>query len=441
MANPLVQEISEQTSISAGELESIWQKAMSEAEKKKIKNKYGYATAALEYIRKSKSTNDSATQRYIDANNALICPNSVITGADVAEYYGGEIPNHDKLGLNPNQIYKVYRPIEEMKDNDFSGKYLLSKHVGDFDASTHDKYKSIIIGIVYDTAEENNQIKGTVAFYDPASIDKLEDGKKYLSAGYFYDPVLEKGQFNGDYYDIKMTNIRANHVAHVDNPRYKKAAVGDENTINKKGVTKMEIKYLTKFLKAKLGLDSDKVEEVANSMDEEEVKEAEKKAKDSLEAEKKAQDEKDEKDKADKAEDEDDKDETTKDSDCSKTSPNKGMDEATVKTLVSSAVKTALDEYKKEVAKTSVAMDSAMQLYRARFGNPRISFDSADAVYDAILQHEGLDSASMSTAEKMGVVKGLSLAASKRNVNVGMDSGGDNFDYLSAEDKKMLGVN
>ena len=117
------------------------------------------------------------------------------------------------------------------------------------------------------------------------------------------------------------------------------------------------------------------------------------------------------------------------------------MDEAAVKTLVSSAVKTALDEYKKEVAKTSVAMDSAMQLYRARFGNPRISFDSADAVYDAILQHEGLDSASMSTAEKMGVVKGLSLAASKRNVNVGMDSGGDNFDYLSAEDKKMLGVN
>ena len=238
MPNAIIENISQSTGMKPAELDAIWNKAVKEAESKKISNKYGYANAVLQHIKKSKTTNDAETQRYIDDNGFLICPNSVITGEDVAMYYGHEIPNSKKLGLETNKIYNVYRPINEIKDNDFNGKYLLESHLGDFGVTTTDKYQKYIIGTVYDCKQTEDEIKGTVSFTNPNAIDKLSDGKKYLSAGYFYDPVLEKGLYNGKHYDIKMTNIRANHVAHVDNPRYKNAIVGDSNIITNVRVAK-----------------------------------------------------------------------------------------------------------------------------------------------------------------------------------------------------------
>ena len=229
MPIPVIKEIAESTNISSKELEGIWSKAVLEAETKGIKNKYAYAMAVLSKIKKSKAM-DSESSRYIDANGCLICPNSVITGEDVAEYYGRDIPSSDKLGLDLGNKYRVYRPIAEIIDNDFNGKHLLSKHIGDYSSETYEKYKIYQIGTVYDSKQEGDQIKATISFWSPKAIDDLEDGKKYVSAGYWYDPVMETGSSkDGQMYDIRMTNIRANHVAHVSNPRYKRAVVGDSD--------------------------------------------------------------------------------------------------------------------------------------------------------------------------------------------------------------------
>jgi hypothetical protein len=227
MPNKVIKAVSEKTGHTPAELEAIWNKAIEEAKKRGVKNYYAYANAVIQGI-KRKSTNDAQSLRYVDDNGALICPKSIITGADVAQYWGFEIPNNKAMGLEDNKIYNVYRPIDEITDNDFNGKYLLDRHLGDFSADTFNKYKNNIIGTVYDCTMENNEIIGTVAFNDPKAVDALDDGKRCLSAGYFYDPVMEQGAFNGMPYDIKMTNIRANHIAHVDNPRYKRALVGDE---------------------------------------------------------------------------------------------------------------------------------------------------------------------------------------------------------------------
>ena len=148
MPTNYIQEIADKTKMSTKELEDIWNKAITEAEKKKIKQKYAYATAALHHVAKAKGM-DAESQRYIDANGALICPNSVITGSDVANYFGCEIPNWQKLGLNEKQVYRVYRPIEEMVDNDFNGKHVLERHIGDFEASTFAQYKDDIVGVAY----------------------------------------------------------------------------------------------------------------------------------------------------------------------------------------------------------------------------------------------------------------------------------------------------
>ena len=245
MPNSMITEVSEKTGLSVKHIESIWNKVLTEAKNKDIENKYAYAAAVLEHL---KSTNDDAknnfieakevatdaeSQRYTDKSGFLVCPNSVITGDDVAKYFGKEIPNGGKLGLEPYKLYNVYRPIDEIKDNDFNGKFLLDQHLNDFGIDTTQKYNAHIIGTVYDCKEIDNQIVGTVTFTDQKSIDKLDEGKKYLSAGYFYEPILEKGMSaNGMPYDVKMTNIKANHVAHVDNPRYKDAVIGDSNIAN-----------------------------------------------------------------------------------------------------------------------------------------------------------------------------------------------------------------
>lgn len=223
-----IKHIATATGVSTRELEGIWNKAVSEADNKGIKNKYAYAMAVIQRIKK-KTTNDTSGQRYTDDNGYLICPNSILTGDDIAKYWGYEIPYYEKLGLNPNIAYDVYRPIEEIGDNDFNGKPLLDRHIGDFSSDTFSKYKKFQIGTVHDTRVEGDKLLGTVTFYDAKAIDDLDDGKRYLSCGYFYDPVVESGTHQNRNYDIRMTNIRANHIAHVSNPRYKQAVVGDED--------------------------------------------------------------------------------------------------------------------------------------------------------------------------------------------------------------------
>lgn len=442
MPNSYIQEIVAKTDLSEKELEKVWNNALIEAEKKKIKNKYAYATAALSHVAKSKGM-DAESQRYIDANGALICPNSVITGADVANYYGAEIPNYEKLGLNARQVYRVYRPIEEMQDNDFSGKHVLERHIGDFDATTFAQYKDDIVGVAYDCVQDGTEIKGTIAFNDPKAIDALEDGKRYLSAGYWYDPVVEKGVFNGKAYDIKMTNIRANHIAHVENPRYKQALVGDNDSVNKDTGMKLKSKYPTLFGQfVKMGLDEDLAEKAISAMDEKEQEEAEKKAQDACakdeEEKKKAEDEQSklEEDKK-KAEDELEKikGEVVH-------AKEKGMDADTVGKAIAAAVQKEITAFKEEFTNKNKAMDAAISAYSQRFGSPSKAFDSPDAVYDAILSHEGIPFKGKSLDQKMAMVETLNYRNDNGSARISMDSVSDSgdFSYLSAKDRELLGV-
>lgn len=400
MPSAIIKKIADSTDMPIDKIETIWNTALQDAEKRKIKNKYAYAVAVLEHVRKN-SDKALDSSRYVDDNGYLIAPNSIITGSDVANYLGAEIPGAESLGLDLNKIYRVYRPISQIKDNDFNGKFLLERHVADLDSSTMDKHRPIIIGTVYDCDVVSEQVKGTIALTDVVAIDDLDNGKKYLSAGYWYDPVIESGEFNGMPYDIKMTNIRANHVALVDNPRYKAAVVGDEdknNLNNNKGVYEMSLK--TKFpasyklLTARLGLDEDTTEQMLSgvnaALDEEGAKKLEEKAE---EADKKAADEEVEKEKLEaekKAADEEvekmkrEKDEGTK-----------GLDSNTIQTLIAQetdkAVKIALDSHNAVTNAKVIAMDKAAETYSKLFGTfNRKAFDSADAVYDEILVNSGV---------------------------------------------------
>ena len=53
--------------------------------------------------------------RTIDDNGFLHVTGCNITKEQVAPYFGREIPNWQRLGLNPDSIYKLYRPAAELK--------------------------------------------------------------------------------------------------------------------------------------------------------------------------------------------------------------------------------------------------------------------------------------------------------------------------------------
>lgn len=62
---------------------------------------------------------------------------------------------------------------------------------------------------------------------DGDAITEIERGRNQVSLGYEVDLVPEKGEFRGDAYDFRQTNIRYNHLAMVDGAR-----AGDEAIIH-----------------------------------------------------------------------------------------------------------------------------------------------------------------------------------------------------------------
>lgn len=67
-----------------------------------------------------------------------------------------------------------------------------------------------------DCAYNAPYLQASVTITDGEAIRKIESGERMeFSAGYFFEPVFEKGEFGGKAYDFIMTEIKGNHVALV----------------------------------------------------------------------------------------------------------------------------------------------------------------------------------------------------------------------------------
>ena len=193
------------------------------------------------------------TVRHKDENGFLHVDVSNITKETVNPYYGREIPGYQELHLDPDKIYYGYRPGEELDRAaiTFNNLPMLSRHVED---GSKKNTKHLRIGSLGDRSKfVSPYVKNSLVIYDGKEIDLVEsDQKKELSCAYRYEPVFESGVFDGKKYDFRMTNIRGNHVALVEEGRAgSDVVVADENTI--KGVkTKMKQKLQNFFSKAKI---------------------------------------------------------------------------------------------------------------------------------------------------------------------------------------------
>lgn len=160
------------------------------------------------------------SQREKDANGFLRVGSCNITRTQVAGYLGREIPNWKEFELEPDKIYYVLRPEEELKKavDTFNNLPLTRKHI---EVDVDNVPKEDIIGSLGDSAEFDSPfLKNSLIVYDKKYIDRIENGKqKELSCGYRYTPVRESGEFDGQHYDFVMTDIVGNHVALVKEGR------------------------------------------------------------------------------------------------------------------------------------------------------------------------------------------------------------------------------
>lgn len=159
---------------------------------------------------------DRSSVREKDVDGRLRVSLSHITREQVAEYAGAEIPGWQDLGLSPDSIYQVYRPADELRKAiaSFNSVPLLSEHQP---VDVNDHKPDLIVGALgTDAAFNAPYLDNSLIVWAADAIKSIESGEqKELSAGYRYRPVLESGSFEGHPYQIRMTNIIANHVALV----------------------------------------------------------------------------------------------------------------------------------------------------------------------------------------------------------------------------------
>ncbi|WP_027815216.1 DUF2213 domain-containing protein [Paraburkholderia bannensis] len=159
---------------------------------------------------------DKMTVRRVDTDGRLFVKTSHITRADVNPYYGREIPTWDELGLDPDRVYQVFRPPEELQKgaHTFNTLPILAIHTH---VTAENPQKEEIIGSTGSNAVfDGTWLDNALGFWDAQYIDKIDDdSQRELSCSYRYIPIIENGSYNGSPYDLKMTAIEGNHVALV----------------------------------------------------------------------------------------------------------------------------------------------------------------------------------------------------------------------------------
>lgn len=161
---------------------------------------------------------DSA--RTIDNNGYMHVAVSNLTKEQVVPYLGNTIPGYKEMGLDPDKIYQLYRPGDEIEKaaDSFNGLPLMLDH-WDMDAESIPK-EMVVGSLGTDARYESPYLKNSLIVTDAKAIKAIEDGSySELSASYACDIDMTGGIFDGKSYDGVMKNIKGNHVALVPEGR------------------------------------------------------------------------------------------------------------------------------------------------------------------------------------------------------------------------------
>ena len=197
---------------------------------------------------------DRGTVRRIDMDGRLHVEVTNISKANVCPYMGREIPDSEALGLNPDQVYQLFRDPEELRKGaaTFNNIPLLSEHVP---VSAADHRPDLVIGATGSNAEfVAPYLRNSLVVWASDAIKKIQhDEVRELSCAYRYRAVMEPGTYQGERYDGRMVALVGNHVAVVEQGRAgPDVVVGDSLPQELKHMTKKRLSATAMLAKGAL---------------------------------------------------------------------------------------------------------------------------------------------------------------------------------------------
>lgn len=227
------------------------------------------------------------SHKKFDENGFFTIAKNPISKAGVFEYLGSSIAPtlemQKQLGIDANTMYKVYRSPEELEKAIDTLKLkpivddhtLLGVEIGGVPAEKKGTHGVIGEQLII----EDDILYSNLSFHSEKIKELIENGKRELSCGFLCDYIKQDGVYNGENYQFKQTNLRANHIALVDEGRMgKDVAVLDSKENLEMGDLEMDKEVLKKLILEVMDEDKSK------AMDEEvKVEDAETKAEDTVE--------------------------------------------------------------------------------------------------------------------------------------------------------------
>lgn len=162
---------------------------------------------------------DMQSARDYDVNGWAEIKGNPLSKVGVFPYSGSQIAPD----LEPDKIYMVYRPAEELANPETINSFKLlpwtDEHTMLGQGQTPAERKGVEGVIGEDVYFEDGYLKGNLKVFSEKLANLIDSGKKELSIGYrcLYDN--SPGVFNGEQYDFIQRNIRGNHLALVDEGR------------------------------------------------------------------------------------------------------------------------------------------------------------------------------------------------------------------------------
>lgn len=196
--------------------------------------------AAIAY--KEAGVDSMPTARKMDDNGYISIEDNPISRSGVFQYLGASIG-----APNPEAIYNVYRPAEELADPECIASFKLIPIVDDHtflgpsEEGLTPAEKKGVHGTVGETvAFRDGVLYANLKIFSEGLADLIQDGKKDLSLGYRCDYEQVAGIFAGQAYQYVQRNLRGNHLALVDEARCNVAVLDSRITYDHLDLGKKE---------------------------------------------------------------------------------------------------------------------------------------------------------------------------------------------------------
>lgn len=296
----------------------------------------------------------------------------------VSPYRGSSLPGWRDLGLNPDRLYYIYRPAEELirAADSFNNVPVTIEHPNQLD--TPDTPQERVGTTGTDTRFEAPYLVTSMKLWDKAAIEGVENSTRRELSIFpsFFDLDMTPGEFMGQAYDGVARNISGNSVALTIKGRVgAECAVGDSQDQEE---TLME--GLTDLIKTKFATASDSdADELAKGIMELMAQHEQSE----INKDKPGDNDDPDKDKpGDNDDPEKDKEKPGDNDDPEKEKDKEPMGDSAIRDLVAKAKSEALAEARREFSATREAMRTVEPVYG------HVSGDSADDIYKAVLKQE-----------------------------------------------------